>query len=97
MFLDEKSGLYLADFNSDGLVLDTASVSEIGDVLGSSVSQGRIHIGFVIHEPYFYPEYKRYQRDYAGKIEAAVRLMTENGYAPIFYEEYLPENGEAQI
>ena len=49
-----------------------------------------IGLDFVIygfHEQYFYRDYLAYQPDYAEKIFLAARLMKENGYGYIFFED----------
>ena len=43
----------------------------------------------MIHEQYFYPDYKNYQPDFEEKIDAAFGFLTENGYESIFFEEYI--------
>lgn len=48
---------------------------------------GRDSIRMMIHEQYFYPDYPRYQPDFAQKTEAAVAFLSENGYQSIFLEE----------
>lgn len=39
------------------------------------------------HEQYFYRDYLSYQADYAEKILEAARLMHDNGYEYIFFED----------
>ncbi|OGV66847.1 MAG: hypothetical protein A3K18_30370 [Lentisphaerae bacterium RIFOXYA12_64_32] len=39
----------------------------------------------MIHEQYFYSDYRAYESDYAERCEATVRWLTENDYCPVFY------------
>ena len=41
----------------------------------------------MIHEQYFYPDYRAYEPDYRQRVEAAIRWATEKGYKPVFYSE----------
>ena len=50
---------------------------------------GRKFIKIMIHEQYFYKDYKFYQADFADKVESAVRFLTENGYKSTFFEDVL--------
>ena len=46
-------------------------------------------IRVMIHEQYFYPDYKAYQPDYEEKLRAAFGFLTENGYVSRFFEEVI--------
>ena len=48
---------------------------------------GRDRIGIMIHEQYFYPDYHRYQADFAEKLAQVFSLLTENGYESVFFED----------
>jgi hypothetical protein len=41
----------------------------------------------MIHEQYFYPDYRAYQPDFRERVERAVRWVTERGYRPVFYAD----------
>ena len=41
----------------------------------------------MIHEQYFYPEYKAYEPDYRVRVERAVEWVTQKGYKPVFYSD----------
>lgn len=92
LFYCEELGCYYVDFNSDGLILNSNSIPEIERILDLGISEKLIHIGIGTHEQYFYSGYRAYQCNYAEKTETAIKKMTENGYEPIFYEDYLPES-----
>ena len=47
------------------------------------------YVGFGTHEQYFYPNYFNYQSNYKEKIETALRIMNENNFRSIFYDELL--------
>ena len=50
---------------------------------------GRESIRIMIHEQYFYPDYKAYQPDFEQKLAAAFSLLSENGYESRFFEELI--------
>jgi len=39
----------------------------------------------MIHEQYFYPDYRAYQPDFRERVEKAIRWASEKGYKPVFY------------
>ena len=55
--------------------------------------QGLLHresIRVMIHEQYFYSDYRAYQPDFGEKLERAFELLTEHGYESRFVEELDP-------
>jgi hypothetical protein len=51
----------------------------------------------MIHEQYFYPDYRAHLPDYAERCETAVRWVTERGYAPVFYGEGFLGNSRSRL
>ncbi len=49
----------------------------------------RDFIKVMIHEQYFYKDYKNYQADFSEKLDEVFRVLTEKGYKSIFFEEKL--------
>ena len=47
------------------------------------------HIGVMIHEQYFYPDYPRYQKDFEEKISAAFEFLIKNGFRSVFFEDII--------
>jgi hypothetical protein len=45
----------------------------------------------MIHEQYFYPDYKSYEPDYRQRVERAIEWVARRGYQPVFYEDVLGE------
>lgn len=43
----------------------------------------------MIHEQYFYPDFSSHSHEFAGKIEDAVSLLTENGFTSAFFEDMI--------
>ncbi len=41
----------------------------------------------MIHEQYFYPDYRAYEPDYRERVERAVEWVTRKGYKPVFYSD----------
>ena len=54
-----------------------------------SALTGREGIRVMIHEQYFYPDYKAYQPDFEEKLFAAFSFLTEKGYESRFFEELI--------
>lgn len=50
---------------------------------------GRELIKLMIHEQYFYEEYRCYQKDFEEKLDAAFGYLYENGYESVFFEDTL--------
>ena len=44
-------------------------------------------IELIIHEQYFYPEYRAYEPDYRERVERTIEWVTRRGYKPVFFEE----------
>ena len=49
----------------------------------------RPSVRLMIHEQYFYPDYRRYQPDFGEKLDMTFRALTENGYRSVFFEELI--------
>jgi sugar lactone lactonase YvrE len=41
----------------------------------------------MIHEQYFYPDYRAYEPDFRARVERAVEWVTRRGYRPVFFED----------
>jgi len=41
----------------------------------------------IIHEQYFYPEYRAYEPDYRQRVERAIDWVTRRGYKPVFFAD----------
>lgn len=74
-------------YASIDIVLNNYSTESILDQL--SRLNGRELIKVMIHEQFFYPDYKAYQPEFEEKITAAFEYLTENGYKSVFFEEAL--------
>lgn len=66
------------------VILNLYEKAEILERLNKLI--GRDIIKIMIHEQYFYEDYERYIPDFEDRIEAAFRLLIENGYKSIFFE-----------
>lgn len=49
----------------------------------------RPFVDVLIHEQYFYPDYKRYLPDYEERVIAGVKWCHDHGYRPIFVQDML--------
>ena len=49
----------------------------------------RDFVKVMIHEQYFYPDYKKYHPNFEEKLNLAFRFLFENGFSSIFFEELL--------
>ena len=44
-------------------------------------------IELMIHEQYFYPDYRAYEPDFRDRVEHAIQWATRKGYKPVFFGE----------
>lgn len=86
---DGATGLIMA---RNDLVLNQYSLSEIVPRLSAIVSQYNPDrfVEIMIHEQYFYPDYRDYQPDFEEKLTSALSFLTKAGYQSRFLEEALP-------
>ena len=52
----------------------------------------RDFVRVMIHEQYFYPDYRKYQKDFEEKLCATFEYLTQSGYGSIFFEEKTENN-----
>jgi len=52
-------------------------------------------VSVIIHEQYFYPEFRAHLPDYKQRCETAIRWLTERDYRPVFYDDGLFGNTNA--
>lgn len=45
------------------------------------------YIDLMIHEGYFYPDYRSYQPDFRDKVMTATKWAVDNGFKPGFLKE----------
>ena len=69
------------------MVINRYPLSEIEPSLTSLFSREQLHV--MIHEQYFYEDYKAYQPDFEGKLLLVFSLLQKNGYQSRFFEEML--------
>ena len=71
-------------FASIDIVLNCFSTEEILEQLSQMRQRDGIRV--MIHEQYFYSDYKKFQPDFEEKLNAVFAFLTENGYQSCFYE-----------
>ncbi|OGV55831.1 MAG: hypothetical protein A2X49_11605 [Lentisphaerae bacterium GWF2_52_8] len=75
------------------LICNLCSMEQIRDVLeGCMAKSWKDTLNLGTHEQYCYPHYKNYMPDHFERIESAIRLLTENGFSPVFFHEGLLGN-----
>lgn len=67
------------------IVLNMYTTEEILSLLPDF--EDREHISVMIHEQYFYPDYKAYQPDFEAKLDATFEYLTTRGYQSVFFED----------
>lgn len=75
------------------LICNLHGAAEIQDILRKCVAKpwkDTINIG--THEQYCYPYYSNYIPDHFERMETALKIVTENGYKPVFFHEGLLGN-----
>ncbi len=56
------------------------------DRLASDPHESEV-LELIIHEQYFYPEFRAYEPDYRQRVERALQWVTRHGYKPVFFSE----------
>ncbi len=74
-------------FASIDIILNLFSKEEILTRL--EALQGRNDIRVMIHEQYFYEDYKRYQPDFEEKLRATFLFLCQKGYKSHFFEDLI--------
>lgn len=83
---DPRNGLY---FVRHDIVINTVPLHQIDaflETIASDPHQSEI-MELMIHEQYFYPDYKSYEPDFRERVERAIQFVHRRGYRPVFYEE----------
>ena len=74
-------------FASIDMVVNKVKSGDISRALCELLSRDSIRV--MIHEQYFYEDYRAYQPDFEEKLETVFEILTENGYKSCFYEELI--------
>lgn len=69
------------------IVLNCFSTEEI--LLKLKVLADRELVRVMIHEQYFYPDYRAYQPDFEQKLDATFACLAKNGFCSQFFEEMI--------
>ena len=75
------------DFAAIDVILNRFSKEEILSQLDGLKERACLKV--MIHEQYFYPDYKSYQPDFEKKLHATFSFLAELGYESKFFEELL--------
>ena len=78
-----KDGMLYANIP---LILNRVTLPEVSprtETLASLPS-----VSLMIHEQYFYPDYRAYQPDFEEKVSLALNILTRSGYHPTFFESW---------
>lgn len=73
------------------IVINTIPLAKIGPYLehiAADPHQNEI-MELMIHEQYFYPDYRAYEPDYRQRVETSIKFVVDRGYKPVFYGEGL--------
>lgn len=81
-------------YASIDLVLNQISKESIPTHLSPLTERPSVRI--MIHEQYFYEDYKNYQPDFEKKLITAISFLRKHGYASVFFENTLSRNGDHQ-
>ena len=75
-------------FASIDIVLNCFSIKEILEQLICMSQRSCIRV--MIHEQYFYRDYRNYQAEFEEKLRSAFSFFSEHGYQSDFYENLIP-------
>lgn len=80
-------------FVKHDIVLDATKLENIVTELDKIKAQPHLSgiVEMLIHEQYFYPDYKNYQPEYEQKVLTAAGWAYKNGYEPVFYKDIVLE------
>lgn len=76
-------------FVKSSIIIDTIKLQNINSFL-DKYGENNItppYVDLLVHEQYFYPFYKNYQKDYGEKLTAAIEWARQHGYTPGFISE----------
>lgn len=71
------------------LVMNSFKPDEIQrklDEIGKDPHQSEV-IELMIHEQYYYPDYRAYEPDYKERVETAIKWVTKKGHKPVWFGE----------
>ncbi|WP_363439139.1 hypothetical protein [Chitinophaga ginsengisegetis] len=76
-------------FVKSSIIIDTVKLQHIKGFLDSYGESNIIppYVDLLVHEQYFYPDYKNYQKDYREKLTAAIEWAQMHNYTPGFLSE----------
>ena len=74
-------------FASIDIVLNNYKIEEITEQLASMRNRDCIKV--MIHEQYFYEDYRRYQPEFEEKLQSTFCFLCENGYQSTFFESLI--------
>ena len=82
-------------FVKDDLILDQTLLPEIESALAAlAAGDNGEFLYLLIHEQYFYPDYRNYQPEYGEKLLKAARWCAASGYHPAFLTDFVMEAWE---
>ena len=74
-------------FASIDIILNLFSAEEILEQLMGMSQRSSIRV--MIHEQYFYSDYKNYQPEFEEKLRSTFSFLSEHGYQSCFYENFI--------
>jgi hypothetical protein len=83
---DNKEGII---FVKSSIIIDTVKLQHISSFLDTYVENNVTppYADLLVHEQYFYPSYKNYQKDYREKLTTAIEWAQKHNYTPGFLSE----------
>ena len=66
------------------MVINTVNLSDIPMELSKLLSRDCVRV--MIHEQYFYEDYRLYQKDFEEKLDKVFSILTDNGFKSCFFE-----------
>lgn len=66
-----------------------SDIAKMQETLGEKIASGQQKILIGSHEQYAYKHYRSYIPEYFDGIDAVCRMLTENGYRPVYYSEII--------
>jgi hypothetical protein len=84
--MDFASGIILSQID---MVLNSTPLAKIPPLLTAAMAAGprAEFIDLLTHEQYFWPFYPNFIADHAERLDCALRMLSENGYQPVWIHE----------
>ena len=87
--LSAKGGYSNSDLTVVYFVVNRFQVAKMQEIVSEKIADGQQKFLIGSHEQYAYTHYRSYIPEYFAGVDAVCRMLTENGYKPVYYSEVI--------